>query len=912
MTDVGFGGNVGSAFSGFVWVRSDSISLPTGRAMFSGSTACLITAIGAYAGGDGATRTISLQLGSASTSNFTVPNDSHPVSFTGYISTNSWLVNGSSASFYIYTNSASVNFGRSSTSGAVNTYNSAGGTWTGTLGGAYRYVEAPSAPQTLTATTPTGTPTGRVSLSWAAPSSDGGSAVTSYNVYYSNGTYIGNTASTSYTVTGLTAGTSYSFVVRARNAVTDAASSQSVNSNTATAVASGIPTAPTALTGTSGTDAFGEVVLSWTAPSETYGTVTGYKILGTTGGIETLVATTTGTGTSSISVTGLTQRANYTFRVAARNAATDSLGTQGAYSTASASIQASGPPTAPTGLTAVVDGLNTPQRLVLSWTAPSNDGDPSGGITGYEIYYSTGVFIASTTGPGTTYNVDGLTPGVEYGFYVEARNAISDVVGTHSADSNVAYGTPVGEPDSPENLSATAVSSIKGAVLLMWDEVPFADGYLVYLNTTPSLTLLQTIPGGGNNQYVHYLDRTASSYSSLAYVVSAYNEFTPGGGPVSSPASATPNVTVLQTTTSTALSNLTNDDIYTGDFPVISTTSDTFTYARTAANLAESTVPATFGTLSNLTNDDLSGTYTISVVGTDSLFFSYTKAPDVGIGNIPSETAAVSSSATNNTNAIFNGSFTVDSLDGTDGIVYTVTGTNPSIAEVASTGTITNGSNTTFNVTAPITAATDSTFSFSVPGAPDESTSAAEGSIVDTTNRDVFNNDTATVLTTSAHNRLRYPLPGTPASLGAPGVYQYSNTITAGDPGSGFIRFNSLTASAITTLRLDDLNNAAVDVSAQFPAWNNYAGTEAFDGIVSFDSGGTPLLFGVSGPVVDSGGYFSVPVQYISGALPANNTLVTVEFYPYVSAEISSPYGQVRPANSKATLEVRYRSGWLA
>jgi hypothetical protein len=59
---------------------------------------------------------------------------------------------------------------------------------------------------------------GQVSLSWSAPY-NGGSSITGYTVKYSNGTVITTTAAgtTSYTVTGLTNGTSYTFIVTANN-----------------------------------------------------------------------------------------------------------------------------------------------------------------------------------------------------------------------------------------------------------------------------------------------------------------------------------------------------------------------------------------------------------------------------------------------------------------------------------------------------------------------------------------------------------------------------------------------------------------------------------------------------------------------------------------------------------------------
>ncbi|MHB8296463.1 MAG: fibronectin type III domain-containing protein [Acidimicrobiales bacterium] len=85
-------------------------------------------------------------------------------------------------------------------------------------------VTAPSPPRSLVAT-PGNT---QVSLSWGAPSSDGGSAVTGYDVF--EGTTSGgesstpvnssplSATSTSHTVSGLTNGTTYFFTVKTVNA----------------------------------------------------------------------------------------------------------------------------------------------------------------------------------------------------------------------------------------------------------------------------------------------------------------------------------------------------------------------------------------------------------------------------------------------------------------------------------------------------------------------------------------------------------------------------------------------------------------------------------------------------------------------------------------------------------------------
>ncbi|MFJ2914646.1 glycoside hydrolase family 6 protein [Streptomyces sp. NPDC087228] len=72
--------------------------------------------------------------------------------------------------------------------------------------------QAPTAPTGLKVT---GKTSGSVSLSWTASTDDTG--VTAYDVYRA-GTKVGSSASTSYTDTGLTASTAYSYTVRARDA----------------------------------------------------------------------------------------------------------------------------------------------------------------------------------------------------------------------------------------------------------------------------------------------------------------------------------------------------------------------------------------------------------------------------------------------------------------------------------------------------------------------------------------------------------------------------------------------------------------------------------------------------------------------------------------------------------------------
>ncbi|GAA1379221.1 extracellular catalytic domain type 1 short-chain-length polyhydroxyalkanoate depolymerase [Catellatospora chokoriensis] len=174
-----------------------------------------------------------------------------------------------------------------------------------------------------TATTPPGAPTGltvtgttnvSVGLSWAAVS-----GATGYNVYR-GGTKV--TASpvtgTSYTDTGLTASTTYSYTVRAVNAAGEGPASGAVSATTSATPPPG-PAAPTGLTVTSVTDT--SVSLSWAAVSG----ATGYHVY--RGGVKVAASPVTATAYTN---TGLAASTTYSYTVSAVN----SSGVEGSQSAA--------------------------------------------------------------------------------------------------------------------------------------------------------------------------------------------------------------------------------------------------------------------------------------------------------------------------------------------------------------------------------------------------------------------------------------------------------------------------------------------------------------------------------------------------------------------------------------------------
>ena len=338
----------------------------------------------------------------------------------------------------------------------------------------------PTAPSGLTATPASS----EAQVSWTAPSSNGGSSITSYTVT----PYAGSTAgtpvqvsgsTTSANVTGLTNGTAYTFTVTAANAngtgpaspasaaVTPedtifdfstpgtvdsgdtssielgvnftASTSGTVNgirfykasTNTGTHVgslwtstgallASGTFTNETAsgwqtLTFSSpvGITAGTDYVAGYLAPSGHYSdTGSAFSSGGVTNGPLTAVATgsvSTGNGVYAYG-------SSTTFPSSSSNAANywvDVLFQPGSGST-------SGPPTAPSGLTATPAS----SEAQVSWTAPSSNGGSS--ITSYTVTPyagSTAGTPVKVSGSTTSANVTGLTNGTAYTFTVTAANA---------------------------------------------------------------------------------------------------------------------------------------------------------------------------------------------------------------------------------------------------------------------------------------------------------------------------------------------------------------------------------------------------------------------------------------------------------------------------------------------------------
>ena len=366
---------------------------------------------------------------------------------------------------------------------------------------------APSAPTGLTAEpAPDETPQLAVSLSWTAPASDGGSAITFHQYRYKVGsgslgswTTIGNSGAnganaTSFTVPGLPATATppivFTFEVRAVNANGNGSES---NQDTATM---NVPGAST-LTVTTESE---QASFAWTTADNNGSRILRHELTvleSVQGTIEetTMNIPNSGPGeanANSYTLTGLTNGQSYSFGIAAVN----SVGT--GFPFFALTVVPGTKPTAPRNLSAEAGDT----QVTLRWTAPQSDGGNA--IDGYEYQQKTGnapygswTDIAGAGENTTEHTVTGLTNGTTYRFKVRAKNPRGN-----GPESNEVTAVPRTVPTAPQSFAATAGN---GRVQLDWT-APASNGGLPinryqcrYKAGSGSFTTWANVPGSNVN-----------------------------------------------------------------------------------------------------------------------------------------------------------------------------------------------------------------------------------------------------------------------------------------------------------------------------------------------------------------------------------------------------------------------------
>ncbi|MEM0449177.1 MAG: fibronectin type III domain-containing protein [Methanomassiliicoccales archaeon] len=361
-------------------------------------------------------------------------------------------------------------------------------------------VLVPSAPRGLIASASKDS----ITLTWTAPTSDGGSKVTGYRIYrgassenlaliasISNDTY--------YMDSGLVNGQIYYYRVSAINVAGEGSLSEVV----AAATSAQVPSAPLSLIALAGD---GCATLSWSSPLVSGGSpLLGYRLY-------------RAVGTGSMSLirvledvyfmdSNLTNGQIYRYTVTALNSAGESEPSN------EVSVLPVGPPSQPLELQAIPGN----SVCTLSWSIPENDGGAA--IIGYRIYRGlspNSLSMVATVGQALTFVDEGLTNGQQVYYAVAAVNEVG--VGALSPQVTCVPGFV---PSSPRSLTAIGADS---KVELSWSAPLFdngfsIEGYVVYRGTSPD----ELIPYASLGNVLQFTDSSVINGVEYHYRITARN-----------------------------------------------------------------------------------------------------------------------------------------------------------------------------------------------------------------------------------------------------------------------------------------------------------------------------------------------------------------------------------------------------
>ena len=279
-------------------------------------------------------------------------------------------------------------------------------------------IQIPGAPRDLIALAGDGLAT----LSWQAPESDGGAAITDYEIRFAQGSsipaaspWISAGPDLEETIIDLSNGRQYAFEVRAVNR---AGAGPAVAASADLPIPASPPDAPTNLSATPG-DQMAE--LTWEPPPNTGGAeISEYQYRYAQGNSVSDEIVWVSAGTSlTMTITGIANGQTYSFEVRALNEA-------GAGPAAATSFNLpvlATVPEAPANLTAAAGE----RQVMLDWEAPASDGGAP--ISDYEYRFAEGAAPPSgaawrSAGADLTETVAGLREGHLYAFEVRAVNRI--------------------------------------------------------------------------------------------------------------------------------------------------------------------------------------------------------------------------------------------------------------------------------------------------------------------------------------------------------------------------------------------------------------------------------------------------------------------------------------------------------
>lgn len=343
------------------------------------------------------------------------------------------------------------------------------------------------------------------SISWEASSDNIG--VIRYNVYRDN-VLVGNSATTNYTDTNLSSGTSYSYTVTAKDAAEN--ESQASDALSVQTIDTQAPTIPANLVSTAKSTT--SITLSWDASTDNVG-VTGYIIYNNTSEIGTTSGETTTT------LTDLSPGTSYTLTVKAHDAANN-------ISDASNTIIITTIPGIPTNLTYTA----TYDSITVSWA-------PVPGATSYEIYDGISTISVTDTSKRFYYY---MGYGSSHTYKVRAKTDSDTGAWSDTLTAWVKLFKPESFSVTPNKLS----------MKLTWASVPGATSYDIEIDGTTVANVITTsywhqnlvagevhvyrVKAKNNNtdsDWAGPISKTVIDYTPLSGTIGSNRTLTPEEGP---------------------------------------------------------------------------------------------------------------------------------------------------------------------------------------------------------------------------------------------------------------------------------------------------------------------------------------------------------------------------------------------
>ena len=411
-----------------------------------------------------------------------------------------------------------------------------------------------------------------VTISWGKVTN-----ATGYDIQFDGRTY--SVTGTSKTFSSLTAGKTYNYQIRSKNA--DAASAY-------TSVLA-VTTAPKPPATINATSTESSITISWNA-------VTGAKTY-----MVKFDGTPILTMQTSYTASGLKPNTSHTYQVCARSA--DGEGSYSTQRTIKTKLKLADPPGG-------VKKASTDTSATVSWNAVT-------GAKGYDVRFNNSVYAVT----GTSKTFTGLTPNTDYKYQVRTKDA--NGAGEYGAEQTVRT--------TPKAPTAVTVTANENSMTLSWGAVAGATGYDVLFNGTvyPVTGTSKTFTGLSANVGYTYQVRVKNADGASTYCTSKSTKTAPIPPSVPTARATTNSVTLSWNSVSGATSYdlLFNKDTYrvTGTSKTVTglVPGTSYTYAVRSNNAGGSSSYSSTKTITTIPNPPAMPANISTSVRSDSVTVSW-------------------------------------------------------------------------------------------------------------------------------------------------------------------------------------------------------------------------------------------------------------------------------------------------